>query len=137
MKRQERNEFPHIPDGIFDHENWGGEDAHDFQRPSSFGVIVFKLLFVVAFIGVIFTFIQVSNNKIVNHKCITLKNQSKEFKTFFVTQWEKDMCDEYGFTFAGTKYAPVHIKTIGDKELELGVWYTNDLGKWIAEVRHN
>lgn len=137
MKRPDRNKFPHIPDGIFDHENWGGDDYHDFKRQSSFRVIIFKLLFVVLFIGIIFTFIQVSDNRIVSHTCIVLENQSKEFDNFFITQWQKDMCDRYGFKFAGTKNAPVHVETMGGKELELGVWYTNDWGKWIAEVNHN
>lgn len=69
--------------------------------------------------------------------CEKLENQSKEYEFFFVTQWQKDMCDSRGFTFAGSKNAPVHVDTMpngGDGYLEAGVWYTNGMGKWKLET---
>ena len=126
---------PIIPESMFDHENWGGKDDWNFKKEGRIGGILFKIFIVAVFIGFAFVLVISSGQKIVVHKCITLEEQSKEFKFFFVTYWEKEMCDESGFTFAGSKSAPVRVNTLPEGEgLDFGVWYMDDLGKWKAEV---
>ena len=62
-------------------------------------------------------------------RCEALKSQSETLEKFWITQWQKDMCDNHGYTFAGTKQAPVNSLTTN--EFEFGVWYVSeDVGQW-------
>ena len=70
--------------------------------------------------------------------CIKLEKQSKEYELFFVTQLQKETCDYYGFTFAGSVDAPVHVDTLKEGQgLEFGVWYRNELGKFVANIKNH
>ena len=102
------------------------------------GVTILGVTVIVALIvGIVIFSFNWGEKKAAITSCEKLKEQSKEYVHFFVTQWQKDMCDTYDFTFAGSVDAPVHVDTMrngGDGYLEQGVWYTNGLGKWTLEV---
>ena len=99
--------------------------------------IILSIIVAVVVVVTVFLSINVGEKKNAIASCEKMEEQSKEFTHFFVTQWQKDMCDTYDFTFAGSIDAPVHVDTMpngGDGYLEAGVWYTNDLGKWTLET---
>ena len=127
---------------VFDHENWGGDDEYNFDKPSTVGQVVLKIFVGIVMIGLLFTVVQVIEYKIVNHKCETLAEQSKDgYERFFITHYDKLACDDAGFTFAGTFEAPVHTDSIPREEGEIGyleqkVWYMNDAGKFYIEINN-
>ena len=135
-KRPKRKPFPNIPKGIFDHENWGGDNIRNMGN-KTFLVIVFSIILAVTFGAVAVVVLTAFDNRFIENKCLTLENQSKEFERFFITHDDKILCDRHGFGFAGSRNAPVHTSTMpngGDGYLEAGVWYTNGLGKWKLET---
>lgn len=138
MKKPKRKQFPYIPESIFDHENWGGDDEHNFDKTNTVEQILFKIFMGVVLIGLILTIANVVEYRIVNNKCISLEEQSKEFEHFFITYWQKEMCDYHGFTFMGTEDAPIHVDSIPEGEkLQVGFWYTDNVYRWVADINYN
>jgi len=60
-------------------------------------------------------------NKTEINECEEMKLQSETLEDFWVVQWQKDMCDSHGYTFAGSENAPVSSVTV--KKFEFDVWY--------------
>lgn len=144
INRPKRKPFPYIPKSIFDDENWGGKKIRKTQRRTASGEMVdvgFGYLIALVLGTVLAVMFVISlDEKIINNKCETLKSQSEEFEMFFVSYSHKIMCDEAGFTFAGTLNAPVHTDTIprveGEGYLKNSIWYINDAGKFYIEANN-
>lgn len=77
--------------------------------------------FVALVSGVVATVLIVAIDRSEVVECYELERYSEQFDEFYVVDWQKQMCDQHGFTFAGSERAPLLILPGG--EFDTGIWY--------------